>query len=154
MLLAALRDKNPVIFLEPKSLYRASSALVPDEDYEIPLGKAEVIKEGKDITIVGYGYQLTFIEKAIQRAEAELKISCELIDLRTILPYDFETVSNSVKKTGRALIAHEAPKTSGFGAEISSQIQERCFLHLEAPVKRVCGYDTPFPHIYERVRFT
>ena len=154
LLLASIRDKNPVIFFEPKSLYRASTALVPEEDYEIPLGKAEVIKEGKDITIVGYGYQLTFVEKAIQRAEAELKISCELIDLRTIVPFDFETVCNSVQKTGRALIAHEAPKTSGFGAEISAQIQERCFLHLEAPVKRVCGYDTPFPHIYERVRFT
>lgn len=121
---------------------------VPVEDYEIPLGKAEVIKEGKDITIISYGLQLRHVRMAVESAEKE-GISCEIIDLRTILPWDEETVIKSVKKTGRCLVTHEAPLTCGFGAELTSKIQEKCFLNLEAPVKRVCGYDTPFPGVYE-----
>jgi len=150
LLLGSIRDKNPVIFLEPKALYRSSVEQVPVGDYVIPLGKAEVLREGKDITVVGWGSQILVLEEAIKKAEKDLGLSCELIDLRTLLPWDVDTVEKSVKKTGRLLISHEAPKTAGFGAEISSTIQERCFLHLEAPIQRVCGYDTPFPLIFEK----
>jgi len=106
--------------------------------------------EGKDVTIVGYGAQLHVLAHACALAEEKLGISCELIDLRTILPWDVETVEQSVKKTGRMIISHEAPKTGGFAAEISSKIQERCFLYLQAPIERVCGYDTPFPLAFEK----
>ena len=121
---------------------------MPLEDYEIPLGKAEVIKEGTDVTIIAYGTQLRHARMAAALAEKE-GISCEIIDLRTILPWDEETVMNSVKKTRKCIVTHEAPLTSGFGAELSSKIQEKCFVHLEAPVKRVCGYDTPFSLVFE-----
>jgi len=150
LLLASIRDPNPVIFFEPKSLYRAAVGEVPINDYTIPLGKAEVLKEGKNVTVVGYGAQLRVLEQAIQLAEAD-GISCELIDLRTLLPWDVDCVEKSVKKTGRLLISHEAPITGGFAGEISATIQERCFLHLEAPIKRVCGYDTPFPLAFEKI---
>lgn len=153
LLLASIRDPNPVIFLEPKWLYRSAIEQVPIRDYEIPLGKAEVVKEGKDITIVGWGAHMLVLQEAIAMAEEKLGITCELIDLRTLLPWDVETVEASVKKTGRLLISHEAPKTGGFASEISSSIQERCFLHLEAPIARVCGYDTPFPLIFEKFYF-
>lgn len=137
-----------------------SEDMVPEEDYEIPLRKAEVIKEGKDVTLLGYGacvrqLQMVkkekFTEQAAKMAE-EKGISCEIIDLRTILPYDIETIEKSVNKTGRLLITHEAPITSGVAAEISAKVLERCFLHMKAPVKRCCGYDTPFPFVYEPVR--
>jgi len=150
LLLASIRDPNPVIFFEPKGLYRASVGEVPDGDYIIPLGKAEVVKEGRDVTLVGWGAQIQVMEKAIELAEKE-GISCELIDLRTLSPWDVETVERSVKKTGKLIISHEAPVTCGLGAEISSSIQERCFLHLESPILRVCGYDTPFPLVFERL---
>lgn len=151
LLLASIRDRNPVIFFEPKSLYRAAVEEVPVADYELPLGKAEILKRGKDVTVVGYGAQIYTLENAIQLAERKLPgISCELIDLRTILPWDVDTVVESVKKTGRLVIAHEAPKTSGMGAEIASTVMEHCFLRLEAPIQRVCGWDTPFPLIFEK----
>jgi len=150
LLLASIRDKNPVIFLEPKWIYRSSVDQVPLRDYEIPLGKARIVKEGKNITVVGYGAQMLVLENAIKMAEEKLGISCELIDLRTLSPWDVDTVETSVKKTGRLLISHEAPKTLGLASEISATIQERCFLHLEAPIARVCGYDTPFPLIFEK----
>eukprot|EP00027_Filamoeba_sp_ATCC50430_P005481 CAMPEP_0168560498 /NCGR_PEP_ID=MMETSP0413-20121227/11092_1 /TAXON_ID=136452 /ORGANISM="Filamoeba nolandi, Strain NC-AS-23-1" /LENGTH=358 /DNA_ID=CAMNT_0008591803 /DNA_START=209 /DNA_END=1282 /DNA_ORIENTATION=+ len=153
LLLASIRDPNPVIFLEPKWLYRSAIENVPVEDYTIPLGKAEVVKEGTDVTVVGYGAQILVLQDAIKKAEEELGISVELIDLRTLLPWDVDTVEKSVKKTGRLLISHEAPKTGGFAAEIAASIQERCFLHLEAPIARVCGYDTPFPLIFEKFYF-
>ena len=149
LLLASIRDPNPVIFFEPKILYRSSECKVPVGDYTLPIGKAEVIKEGKDITIIGWGSQMYVLEKACAMA-AEIGIDCELIDLRTILPWDVETVVNSVHKTGRCLISHEAPLTGGFGAEVAATIQEKCFLHLEAPVMRVCGLDTPFPLVHEK----
>ena len=148
LLLASIRNNNPTLFFEPKILYRIAEEEVPVEDYEVPLMKAEVIKEGKDITIVGYGVQLRHARMAAAMAE-EAGISCEIIDLRTILPWDKETVIESVKKTGRCIVTHEAPLTSGFGAEIAAKVQETCFLHLEAPVRRVCGYDIPFPLVYE-----
>lgn len=150
LLLASIRDKNPVIFFEPKWLYRSSIENVPLGDYEIPLGKAQIVKEGKDITIIGWGAQILVLEEAIKKAEAELGITCELIDLRTLLPWDIKTVENSVKKTGRLLISHEAPKTGGFAGEIAATIQEKCFLYLQAPIQRICGYDTPFPLIFEK----
>ena len=151
LLLSSIRDKNPVVFMEPKILYRAAAEEVPVSDYEIPLGKAEVMKEGKDVTIVGWGTQLQVLRQAIELAESKLDVSCELIDLRTIIPWDVETIEKSVKKTGRLLISHEAPLTGGFAAEIASTIQKRCFFHLEAPIARVCGYDTPFPLVFEPI---
>eukprot|EP00736_Rhodelphis_marinus_P006655 Rmarinus@m.11850 len=151
LLLACIRDKNPCLFFEPKWLYRSSTAHVPIGDYEIPLGRAEIMREGKDITVVGYGAQLKVLERAIDRAESEMGVSCELIDLMTLLPWDSETVIESVKKTGRLLVSHEAPETCGFAAEVTAKVQETCFLHLEAPIARVCGLDTPFPLSHEPV---
>lgn len=150
LLLSAIRSKDPVIFFEPKILYRIAEEEVPLEDYEIPIGKAEVIREGTDITLISYGSQL----RQVKMAAAEMEksgVSCEIVDLRSIAPLDMPTIEESVKKTGRCLITHEAPRTGGFASEISSRIQEKCFLHLEAPVKRVTGYDTPFPLVYEPV---
>lgn len=119
----------------------------------IPLGKADVVKEGNDITVVGWGAQIWVLKEAIRMAEEQLGITCELIDLRTLAPWDVDTVVSSVKKTGRLLISHEAPKTGGFAGEIAATIQEKCLLHLEAPISRVCGYDTPFPLIFEKLYF-
>uniref|UniRef100_A0A0R3RH13 3-methyl-2-oxobutanoate dehydrogenase (2-methylpropanoyl-transferring) n=1 Tax=Elaeophora elaphi TaxID=1147741 RepID=A0A0R3RH13_9BILA len=149
LLLACIRNENPCIFFEPKLLYRSAVENVPIADYETELGKAEVVKEGKDLTIVSWGTQLHVALDAVKEAEQEIGVSCEVIDLRTILPWDVDTVAESVSKTGHLIITHEAPITSGFAAEISAKIQERCFLHLEAPINRVCGWDTPFPHILE-----
>lgn len=118
---------------------------VPSGDYEIPLGKAEILKEGNDVTIVGWGGHLQTLSKACTIAHSEHGISCELIDLQTLLPWDVATVEKSVRKTGKLIVSHEAPKTCGLGAEIAACIQERCFFSLEAPIMRVCGYDTPFP---------
>ncbi|PKI61352.1 2-oxoisovalerate dehydrogenase subunit beta 1, mitochondrial isoform X1 [Punica granatum] len=148
LLLSCIRDPNPVVFFEPKWLYRQAIEEVPEEDYMLPLSEAEVIREGSDITVVGWGAQLSIMEQACAGAEKE-GISCELIDLKTLIPWDKETVEASVRKTGRLLISHEAPVTGGFGAEISASIVERCFLRLEAPVARICGLDTPFPLVFE-----
>lgn len=149
LLLASIRDNNPVIFFEPKRLYRASVGEVPEGDYEIELGKAEVVQEGKDITLLAWGAQMEYVEKAAEMA-AKDGISCELIDLRTLLPWDADTVAASVKKTGRLLVTQEAPLTSGFASEIAATIQQRCFLHLESPIERVCGLDTPYPLAHEK----
>ena len=149
LLLAAIHDSNPTLFFEPKRLYRASVGEVPDEDYRLPLGEAEVTKEGTDVTILGWGAQMEVIDQAVERAEKD-GISCEVIDLRTILPWDVETVANSVFKTGRLVVTHEAPLTGGFAGEIAATIQERCFLYLESPIARVTGMDTPFPLVLEK----
>ncbi|WP_226610330.1 alpha-ketoacid dehydrogenase subunit beta [Marinobacter nauticus] len=149
LLLAAIHDPNPVLFFEPKRLYRASVGEVPDEDYRLPLGEAEITKEGTDVTILGWGAQMDVIDQAVERAEKE-GISCEVIDLQSILPWDVETVANSVLKTGRLVITHEAPLTGGFAGEIAATIQERCFLYLESPIARVTGMDTPFPLVLEK----
>ncbi|KAI3865298.1 hypothetical protein MKX03_037276 [Papaver bracteatum] len=148
LLLASIRDPNPVIFFEPKWLYRLAVEEVPEDDYMFPLSEAEVICHGSDITLVGWGSQLAVMEQACVDAEKE-GISCELIDLKTLIPWDKETVEASVRKTGRLLVSHEAPVTGGFGAEISASIMERCFMRLEAPVARTCGLDTPFPLVFE-----
>ncbi len=149
LLLASIRDNNPVIFFEPKRLYRASVGEVPTEDYQLPLGKAEIVTQGSDITLLAWGAQMEIIEKAAKMASAD-GISCEVIDLRTILPWDIETVANSVTKTGRLLVSQEAPLTAGFASEIAATIQKECFLHLESPIARVCGMDTPYPLSLEK----
>ncbi|XP_070305928.1 2-oxoisovalerate dehydrogenase subunit beta, mitochondrial isoform X1 [Odocoileus virginianus] len=234
LLLSCIEDKNPCIFFEPKILYRAAVEQVPVEPYNIPLSQAEVIQEGSDVTLVAWGTQVHVIREVAAMAQEKLGVSCEVIDLRTILPWDVDTVCKSVIKTGRLLVSHEAPLTGGFASEISSTVQngdeniiaaaaksrqscptlcdpidgnppgsrpwdspgkntgvgchfllqcmkvksesevaqscptlhdpmdcslpgfsihgifqEECFLNLEAPISRVCGYDTPFPHIFE-----
>ena len=148
LLRSCIMAKEPTIFFEPKILYRMAEDETPEEDYTIPLRKAEVMKEGKDVTIVGYGTPTRQMKLAAKMAESE-GISCELIDLRTIIPYDFETIANSVSKTGRLIITHEAPVTQGVGSEIAAKIQEKCFDKLKSPIQRVCGYDTPFPFVFE-----
>jgi len=149
LLLASIRDRNPIIFFEPKRLYRAAEDQVPVGDFEIPLGQAETVIQGSDITLVGYGAQIHVMADAVKLAALQ-GISCELIDLQTILPWDRKAVCESVIKTGRLLISHEAPITGGFAAEVSSYVQENCFLNLEAPITRVCGADTPFPLAHEK----
>jgi 2-oxoisovalerate dehydrogenase E1 component beta subunit len=128
-------------------LYRAAVEDVPVGDYEIELGKAEIVRQGSDVTIVGWGGHLQVLAKACDMAEG---ISCELIDLQTIVPWDVDCVAQSVHKTGKLIVSHEAPLTCGFGAEVVATIQERCFLSLESPIQRVCGYDTPFPLVFEK----
>ena len=149
LLLACIRDPNPALFFEPKALYRASVGDVPTGDYELPLGEAEIVRQGSDVTLVAWGAQVHVMTKAAEIA-SESGISCEIIDLRTLLPWDKGTVVDSVKKTGRLVVSHEAPITCGFGAEVSATVQEQCFLHLEAPIERVCGWDVPFPLVYEK----
>jgi len=161
LLIAAIEDDDPVIFLEPKRIYNGpfsghhdqpvqawskfKESDVPDGHYVIPLGKAAIAREGKDITIVAYG---TMVHVAKAAAE-ESGIDAEVVDIRTIVPLDIDTIAASVKKTGRCVILHEATRTSGFGAEIAAQVQETCFYHLEAPIERVTGWDTPYPHAFE-----
>lgn len=147
-MLSCIRSKDPCIFLEPKALYRVAEEDVPLEDYEIPLGKAEILQEGTDVTLIAYGLQMRHARMGAQMAE-DAGISVEVIDLRTVLPWDVETVINSVKKTGKVVITHEAPITSGFGAEIASKIQLEAFDYLEAPLARVAGIDSPFPLAFE-----
>lgn len=145
MLLSAIRDEDPVLFMEPKRIYRAAKGEVPEGDYTVPLGKAAVVKEGTDVTVIAYGAMLHTVLEAV----SEVEISCEVIDLRTLVPLDTETMIASVQKTGRVVIAHEAPKTCGFGAELMAIINEKAFLHLQAPPVRVTGFDTPFPYTLE-----
>lgn len=134
LLLSSIRSKDPVIFLEPKILYRSAVEEVPDADYEIPLGKAEIMQTGEDVTVVGWGAQLRTLQAACDLAAKE-GISCELIDLRTILPWDADCIIHSVKKTGKLVVSHEAPITCGFGAEIVATLSAECFFHLEAPIQ-------------------
>ena len=149
LLLASISCPDPVIFFEPKKLYRASVGEVSEEYYEIPIGKAEVMQTGTQVTVLAWGAQMETVQKAVDMAHAE-GISCELIDLRSILPWDVETVVTSVKKTGRLVINHEAPLTGGFAGEIAATIQKECFLHLESPILRVCGLDIPYPLALEK----
>lgn len=161
LLIAAIEDPDPVIFLEPKRIYNGpfdghyerpvvpwskhDKGMVPEGYYAIPLGKAAIAREGREVTILAYG---TMVHVALTAAE-ETGIDAEVIDLRTLVPLDLEAIEASVKKTGRCVIVHEATRTSGFGAELSALVQESCFYHLEAPVLRVTGYDTPYPHAQE-----
>lgn len=161
LLISAIEDNDPVIFLEPKRIYNGpfdghhekpsvpwtSHPLgeVPDGYYSVPLGKAAVRRSGSDATVLAYGTMVYVAEAAVDESE----IDAEIIDLRTLLPLDIETIVASVRKTGRCIIIHEATRTSGFGAELSAQVQEACFYDLEAPIERVTGWDTPYPHAQE-----
>ncbi len=149
LLLASIRDDNPVIFLEPKKIYRAARGEVPEGDYTIELGKAQVVRPGSHLTILCYGAMVPLTLQTAEKAAADEGLDIEVIDLRTLMPYDIETVLASVEKTGRVVIVHEAPRTCGFGAELAAVISERAMLHLQAPVFRVTGYDVPFPYTLE-----
>ncbi len=148
LLISAIRSGDPVLFLEPKRIYRAVKEEIPEGDYEIPFGKADIAREGTDITLIGWGAQH---HQNLQAADelAEEGIRVEVLNLRSLNPLDIEAVKASAQKTQRVVVAHEAPKTQGFGAEISALVMETCFLYLKAPVKRCCGLDTPFPHTLE-----
>ncbi|KAK9425186.1 putative Thiamine diphosphate-binding protein [Seiridium unicorne] len=152
LLLAAIRSNDPVIFMEPKILYRAAVEQVPTAAYTLPLSKAEILKEGNDVTVISYGQPLYTCNSALQRAEEDLGISVELIDLRTLYPWDKETVFKSVRKTGKVLVVHEAMVNAGIGAEVAAAIQEdpETFVRLEAPVQRVAGWSIHTPLLYER----
>jgi len=165
LLIAAIEDPDPVVFFEPKRIYNGPfdgyyerpvtpwakhpAAEVPDGHYTVPLGKAAVARAGEEVTILAYG---TMVHVAIATAEAN-GIDAEVIDLRSIVPVDIDAIETSVKKTGRCVVLHEATRTAGFGAELAALVQERCFYHLEAPVARVTGWDTPYPHSLEWAYF-
>ena len=144
LLLSSIRDPDPVIFMEPKRIYRAIREEVPEGDYTIPLGKARLVQEGKDVTIIAYGAMLREALNAAEQLKGD-KIDPEVIDLRTISPMDVETIVTSIKKTGRGVVVHEAPKTCGLAAEIIALINEKAFLSLQAPIERVTGFDIPVP---------
>jgi pyruvate/2-oxoglutarate/acetoin dehydrogenase E1 component len=150
LLISAIRDEDPVIFFEPKRIYRTFREEVPEGDYTVPLGVARVAKEGADVSLITYAATVHDCLSAAEKAKSE-GIDCEVIDLRTLLPFDREAIDRTVKKTGRVVIVHEAPKTGGFGAEIAAYIAERLLFSLEAPVLRVTGYDTPFPFAHENL---
>ncbi|MEY4786430.1 MAG: hypothetical protein RL692_324 [Planctomycetota bacterium] len=142
LLISSIRDPDPVIFFEPKRVYRAFREEVPEDEYTIPIGKARVVCEGTELTIVSWGASVLQCMESIEKSSR----SIELIDLRTIFPMDLEAIEASVRKTGRCVVVHEAPRTGGMGAEVAAQIMERCFLYLEAPVQRVTGFDTIMPY--------
>eukprot|EP00892_Ulva_mutabilis_P006360 jgi/Ulvmu1/4096/UM019_0075.1 len=151
LLKAAHADPDPVIIMEPKQLYRTA---VEDVHVGQPgdasaIGRARVARTGSQLTIVAWGQQVGISLQAAEQLESKLGISCEVIDLRTLIPWDRTAVEESVNKTGRLLVTHEAPSTAGFGAEIVAHVSKRCFLRLEVPPERVCGWDTPFPCVYE-----
>lgn len=161
LLIAAIEDNDPVIFMEPKRCYNGPfdgyydrpakswaghpDAEVPEDHYRVPLGQARIVREGGDLTVLAYGTMVHVAKQVL----AEHDVDGELIDLRTLVPLDIATIEASVRKTGRCLIVHEATRTSGFGAELAALVQERCFYHLEAPIERVTGFDTPYPHSLE-----
>ena len=165
LLIAAIEDNDPVIFFEPKRIYngpftgyydkpvepwaRHDDSLVPEGYYAIPLGKARTVRHGEALTILVYGTMVHVVSAVC----TEKGVDAEIIDLRTLVPLDIEAVEKSVQKTGKCMIVHEATRTSGFGAELSAQVQERCFYHLEAPIERVTGFDTPYPHSLEWAYF-
>jgi 2-oxoisovalerate dehydrogenase E1 component beta subunit len=161
LLISAIEDDDPVMFFEPKRIYNGpfdghhdkpvqpwskhKASDVPNDYYTVPLGKAALAREGHDLTVIAYG---TMVHVALAAAE-ETGIDAEVLDLRTLIPVDIETIKASVEKTGRCVIVHEATKTSGYGAELTALVQEHCFYHLEAPIERVAGWDTPYPHAFE-----
>jgi 2-oxoisovalerate dehydrogenase E1 component beta subunit len=165
LLIASIEDNDPVMFFEPKRIYNGPfsgyydrpvepwskhpASQVPEGYYRIELGKASIVREGNDLTVLTYG---TMVHVSLAVVD-DMGVDAEVIDLRTLLPLDIEAIEASVKKTGRCLIVHEATRTSGFGAELSALVQERCFYHLEAPVARVTGFDTPYPHSLEWAYF-
>lgn len=165
LLIAAIEDNDPVIFFEPKRIYngpfdgyydkpvepwaRHPDSVVPEGHYRVPLGKARIVQEGEALTVLAYG-TMVHVARAVC---AEKGVDAEILDLRTLVPLDIAAIEASVRKTGRCLIVHEATRTGGFGAELSALVQERCFYHLEAPIERVTGFDTPYPHSLEWAYF-
>ncbi|WP_084584664.1 alpha-ketoacid dehydrogenase subunit beta [Sphingomonas azotifigens] len=165
LLIAAIEDNDPVLFLEPKRIYNGPfdghydrpaknwtahpASEVPEGYYRVELGKATTVREGEAVTILCYGTMVHVVASTVE----ELGVDAEILDLRTLVPLDIEAIEASVKKTGRCMIVHEATRTSGFGAELSALVQERCFYHLEAPIARVTGFDTPYPHSLEWAYF-
>ncbi|MDQ4088498.1 MAG: alpha-ketoacid dehydrogenase subunit beta [Pseudomonadota bacterium] len=165
LLIAAIEDNDPVLFFEPKRIYNGPfdgffdrpitpwakhpAAEVPDGYYKVPLGQAAVVREGADVTVLAYG---TMVHVTLATVK-ELGVDAEVIDLRSLVPLDMETIEASVEKTGRCVVVHEATRTNGFGAELAALVQERCFYHLEAPVQRATGFDTPYPHSLEWAYF-
>jgi 2-oxoisovalerate dehydrogenase E1 component beta subunit len=161
LLIASIEDDDPVVFFEPKRVYNGPfdgdpnkpavpwsahpKGEVPDGYYSVPIGKAEIVRPGQQLTVIAYGTMVYVAEAAAQA----LGLDAEIIDLRTIVPLDVDTICTSVKKTGRCVIVHEATRFAGFGAEIAATIQEECFWNLEAPIQRVAGWDTPYPHAFE-----
>ncbi|MBS4170600.1 alpha-ketoacid dehydrogenase subunit beta [Neochlamydia sp. AcF95] len=150
LLASAIRSNDPVLLLEPKRIYRSLKQEVPEEEYLIPFGQAHVERAGRDITLIGWGAQHHQNKQAAEELAQQENIDVEVINLRTLNPLDIHTLVASVNKTGRCVVCHEAPLTQGFGAEISALIHEHCLLKLQAPVKRCCGLDTPFPHTLEK----
>jgi 2-oxoisovalerate dehydrogenase E1 component beta subunit len=148
LLLSAIRDDDPVVFFEPKRVYRAARMEVPEGDYDVPLTSAKVVRAGEHVTVIAWGAMLYEAIAAAESAAGQ-GVEAEVIDLRTLWPLDIDTIVASVQRTGRVVIVHEAPKTCGFGAELVSLICEKAFLHLEAPPVRVTGWDTPFPYTLE-----
>jgi pyruvate dehydrogenase E1 component beta subunit len=148
LLLACMRQNDPVLFMEPKRIYRAAKGEVPEGEYTLELGRAAVVRQGARVTLLAWSGMVPIAEEAARLAEAA-GISVEVLDLRTLMPFDLEAILASVTKTGRCVIVHEAPRTCGFGAELIASIQERAIEHLEAPVLRVTGLDTPFPYSLE-----
>ncbi len=144
LLISAIKDPDPVMFFEPKRVYRSFKEEVPEEMYEIPIGEAKVVNEGDDLTVVTWGAPVFQCLQAMDSLPED--VSIELIDLRSIYPFDMDTIAQSVQKTGRCVIVHEAPLTCGMGAEIAARIMEECFLYLQAPVQRVAGFDTIMPY--------
>jgi 2-oxoisovalerate dehydrogenase E1 component beta subunit len=161
LLISSIEDEDPVIFFEPKRLYNGPfdgdphkpavpwtthpKGAVPEGYYKVSLSKAEVVRPGKDVTILAYGTMVHVAEAAVRLA----KVDAEIIDVRALAPLDTDTLCTSVCKTGRCVIVHEATRYSGFGAELAATVQEECFWHLEAPIARVTGWDTPYPHAFE-----
>lgn len=161
LLLAAIEDDDPVLFFEPKRLYNGPfdghhdrpirpwaghpASDVPDGHYLVPLGEAAVVRAGQAVTVLAYG---TMVHVALAAA-ADSGVDAEVIDLRTLIPLDLDAIKRSVKKTGRCVVIHEATRTCGFGAELAALVQEHCFFELEAPIERVTGWDTPYPHAFE-----
>jgi pyruvate dehydrogenase E1 component beta subunit len=150
LLLTAVHDEDPVLFLEPKKIYRAVTGDVPDGDHRVPFGEARLVREGSDVSLFAYGAMIPPTAEAAETLANE-GISCEVIDLRTLVPLDEKSVLASVEKTGRAVIVHEAARFCGFGGELAAILAEKAFYSLKAPVSRVTGYDTPFPYALENV---
>ena len=150
LLLSAIHDPDPVLFLEPKRIYRSASGEVPDGDHRVPFGRARVVREGTALSLFAYG---AMVGPSVEAAEALARdgVSAEVLDLRTLVPLDEAAVVASVEKTGRAVIVHEAPRFCGFGAELAALLAEKAFYSLKAPIARVTGYDTPFPYALEHV---
>jgi 2-oxoisovalerate dehydrogenase E1 component beta subunit len=151
LLLSSIRDPDPVMFLEPKKLYRAVKEEVPEGEYTVPIGQAKVRRPGKDLSIFAWGYMVSVALEAATRAAKEKNVEAEVVDLRTLVPLDTPAILDSVKKTGRALILYEAPRTGGYGAEVSAIIAEKAIEYLRGPIVRVTGFDTPFPYTLEDV---